>query len=81
MHLAALTTHDAGLGLGPRLNAAGRLSDARPAANLLYTQNAGRACALAKHLEELNDVRKRLTQQIMKEATALVRPQVEAGRR
>lgn len=51
-------------GLGPRLNALGRLDDANQAVELLTTENTGRARLLASHIEGLNTQRKLLTDQV-----------------
>ncbi len=58
--------------LGPRLNAAGRLESADPAAELLLTRDPARASALADLLESLNSRR----QQLEKETTAAADAQV-----
>ncbi len=47
-----------GFGLGPRLNAQGRLGDAADAVELLATSDAGRAAVLANQLEGMNAQRK-----------------------
>lgn len=62
--------------LGPRLNAAGRLDDARVAFDLLVAPDLERARPLAARLNEANRERQRLTD----EAVALVRQQVLASR-
>jgi len=50
-----------GFGLGPRLNAAGRLGDASLSYRLLVTGDAGEAHQLARRLEEKNRRRQALT--------------------
>jgi single-stranded-DNA-specific exonuclease len=52
-----LDCEDIGFSLAPRLNAAGRLGQAKLAVELLTTQNADRAMALAEYLHELNGSR------------------------
>jgi single-stranded-DNA-specific exonuclease len=47
-----------GFGLGPRLNAQGRLGDAAEAVELLATSDAARAAVLANQLEGMNAQRK-----------------------
>ena len=47
-----------GFVLGPRLNAAGRIEDAKLALSLLLSQDEGESFALAKRIEELNEQRK-----------------------
>lgn len=58
--------------LGPRLNAAGRLDDARTSYELLTCRDPLQAAALAQELEETNRERQRQTQQ----ALELARQQV-----
>lgn len=60
-----------GFGLGPRINAAGRLDNAMTAFQLLYTQDLGEANSLAKQLQELNVRRQELTQKRQEEAREL----------
>jgi single-stranded-DNA-specific exonuclease len=50
-----------GFGLGPRINAAGRLDSAMLAYELLYTNNTDRAQELAARLQQLNQQRRDLT--------------------
>jgi single-stranded-DNA-specific exonuclease len=59
-----LSATDIGYQLGPRLNAAGRLDDARPAVELLTTDDPTRARLLALQLEGLNNQRRLLNRQI-----------------
>jgi single-stranded-DNA-specific exonuclease len=54
--------------LAPRINAAGRLGQARLAVELLTTENADRAAALATYLDQLNKSRRTVEQRIFKEA-------------
>lgn len=60
---ATLSAADIGFQLGPRLNAAGRLDDARPVVELLTTPDRARAHLLALHLEGLNNQRRVVTRQ------------------
>lgn len=61
-----LTARDIGFGIGPRLNAAGRLETARAAFDLLTTEDNQQAWELADSLEKLNrerrEVESRLTE-------------------
>lgn len=59
-----LTATDIGFQLGPRLNAAGRLDDARPVVELLTTKDSTRARLLAAQLEGLNTQRRLQNRQI-----------------
>jgi single-stranded-DNA-specific exonuclease len=64
----ALTSTDIGYSLAPRLNAAGRLSSARLAVELLTTSSPQRASDLARALEEQNAKRQGIERDIYKEA-------------
>ncbi len=59
-----------GFRLAPRLNAIGRLGDARPIVELFTTQNPQRAQAIVQHLESLNTQRQMLTRQVLEGALA-----------
>lgn len=59
--------------LAPRLNAAGRLADARDALELLLTDNAARAGELAQRLHDHNSDRQQIEERICAEAVAMVR--------
>ena len=61
----------AGFRLGPRLNAAGRLGHARDALELLLTDDAPRAAALAAELDALNTERRSIERRIADEAGAM----------
>jgi single-stranded-DNA-specific exonuclease len=67
-----LNEGDIGFGIGPRLNALGRLSDADPIVEFLTTADASRARVLATQLEGLNERRKLLTEQIAQAALAQI---------
>src|SRR5438046_7353989 len=54
--------------LAPRLNAAGRIGDARDGLRLLLTDDADEAARLARELETLNARRQALDQRILEEA-------------
>ena len=57
---------------GPRLNAVGRLDDARWAYELLLTPDAARATELAQKLEDDNRKRQAATKQSLEQARAMV---------
>jgi single-stranded-DNA-specific exonuclease len=61
---AALDCDDLGFMLAPRLNAAGRLGQAQLAVELLTTDDAERATALAEYINELNSSRQSLERSI-----------------
>lgn len=58
--------------LAPRLNAVGRIADAKDGLRLLLTDDAGEAAAIATRLEELNRERQSMDQRILDEALAMV---------
>jgi len=57
-----------GFGLGPRLNAAGRVQSALTAYELLVAKNPQTASDIAKELEQLNNKRKQLTLDVVERA-------------
>ncbi len=73
----ALQSEDVGFSLAPRINAAGRLGQARLAVELLTTQDADRAKALADYLDELNKNRQTVERRTFKEAKAMVKDHPE----
>ena len=60
----ALGADDVAFSIGPRLNAAGRLGQAQLAVELLTTDSAERATALAEYIHELNSQRDSLERSI-----------------
>jgi len=60
-----VTTGDVGFRLAPRLNAAGRMEDARDVIELFMTSDPARARALADRLDGLNRERQRVEEQIL----------------
>jgi single-stranded-DNA-specific exonuclease len=56
-----LDSSSVGFGLGPRINAAGRMEHARHAVELLLTQDEFRAKELALRLNDYNNKRRRIT--------------------
>lgn len=63
-----INTQDIGFMIGPRINAAGRLADARKSVKLLITKDETRATILANELENLNRKRQKITDNVIKEA-------------
>jgi single-stranded-DNA-specific exonuclease len=61
-----------GFVLGPRLNAAGRLEDAKAAYELLVTQDVFRAGQLAQQLDSQNRERQFLTQSTVEQARQMI---------
>ncbi|MDZ4817539.1 MAG: single-stranded-DNA-specific exonuclease RecJ, partial [Planctomycetota bacterium] len=72
-----LECDDIGFFLAPRLNAAGRLGQAQLAVELLTTQNAERASALAEYLHELNGSRDTLERSINLAANKQIQQQFD----
>ncbi len=70
-------TTDVAFRLGPRLNAAGRLGDAKAALELLTTRDRGRAGRLARELDESNRVRQQIERQTLDEAMAVAAEQFD----
>jgi single-stranded-DNA-specific exonuclease len=62
-----LNEDDVGFMLAPRLNAASRMDDPRRAYELLSTQDEAEAGVLAEHLTKINDERKYIVTNIMKD--------------
>ncbi|GER85579.1 single-stranded-DNA-specific exonuclease RecJ [Thermogemmatispora aurantia] len=60
-----LRERDVAFVLGPRLNAAGRMEDARLACELLMTDDPAEAQSYAAHLERLNHLRQVQTEELM----------------
>lgn len=63
-----VTAKSLGFGLGPRMNAAGRLETAQYALDLLRSANSMEAFALAEKLDVMNTTRKKDQERIFKEA-------------
>ncbi len=66
-----LSTTDIGFGLGPRINAAGRLEDMTIGINCLLTDNMDTASKLAQKLNEINQNRKELELDMKEQAMVL----------
>ena len=69
---AYLTTQDIGFGIGPRINAAGRLASMDAGIELLLEQDPLRATKMARTLTDTNDERKRLQKAATEDATISV---------
>lgn len=63
-----ITSADIGFMIGPRINASGRLSDARKAVKLLITNDDIKAQLLANELENLNKKRQKITDDVTSQA-------------
>jgi single-stranded-DNA-specific exonuclease len=67
----AATTFDFGFALGPRINAAGRLSDMTLGIECLLTDDASRALELAKALDNINRERREIEGHMREQALAV----------
>jgi single-stranded-DNA-specific exonuclease len=67
-----VSARDLGFALGPRLNAAGRLTDMALGIECLVTDDAGRAAAIATDLDRLNRERRDIQSGMQEEALAAV---------
>lgn len=63
---------DLGFGIGPRLNAAGRLDSAEAALELLLTADPARASALARALDQQNRERRLVEDEVLAKAEAQI---------
>ncbi len=70
--MSGLSAEDLGFSLGPRLNAAGRLDDMSIGIRCLLADNITEARSLARALEELNETRRAIQQQMTQEAELAV---------
>ncbi|MBM3857802.1 MAG: single-stranded-DNA-specific exonuclease RecJ [Verrucomicrobia bacterium] len=66
------STIDIGFKLGPRINAAGRLTSAENALRLLLTENKTEASQIARQLDRLNRERQNIEREVTSEAEAWV---------
>ena len=71
---------DIGYRLGPRLNAAGRLSTAERSLRLLLTNAEAEATALASELDQQNRARQEVEKEILAAAIATIEKQFDATR-
>ncbi len=73
MDLSACDTGKIVFGIGPRINAAGRLSDARHAVELLLTSDEASAQQLASELNEINLERRQIDTETLERALEIAR--------
>ena len=71
---------DIGYRLGPRLNAAGRLSTAEKSLRLLLTKDEDEAAALATELDQQNRARQEVEKEILAAAIGTIEKQFDATR-
>jgi single-stranded-DNA-specific exonuclease len=74
-----LFSRDIGFLLGPRINAAGRVSDARKSFDLLTTNDEELALSLAQELDELNRRRQIHEQTVLKEVLLMLEQSSHIG--
>ncbi len=67
-----LTARSLGFGLGPRLNASGRLETAQLSLDVLTTKDNGQALQLAQELDSMNQMRRKEQNRIFQEAVLVV---------
>ena len=67
-----VTAGDVGFKLAPRINAAGRLDDAKRGLELLLTDDAETASALAEELDAANRERQQIEKEILSEALQMI---------
>jgi single-stranded-DNA-specific exonuclease len=68
---ATITTNEVGFGIGPRLNAAGRIASALDAYKLLVTKDVYEAGELAQVLDNRNRERQRITHDIQEKSESI----------
>ncbi|MCO5182896.1 MAG: single-stranded-DNA-specific exonuclease RecJ [Anaerolineae bacterium] len=71
---AQISAETIGFGLGPRINAAGRLAKAYTAARLLAAPDLRSATNYAQELDQLNRQRQQLTEKLSEHAETLIDP-------
>jgi single-stranded-DNA-specific exonuclease len=77
---APIFAEDIGFRLGPRLNAAGRLSTAEKSLRLLLTTDEGEAVALAAELDKQNRERQELEKEILTAAEKKIANEFDSAR-
>ncbi len=75
LKVGRISSESIAFGLGPRINAAGRLSHAYEAARLLAEKEPRAARDLAQKLNQLNRERQQITAELYQKAEALVDPE------
>ena len=76
-----VTVNDIGFGIGPRLNAAGRLDSAEPALKLLLTDNYLVADDLARKLHDMNQERIDIQNSVMIDAVEKAKQAIADGKK
>lgn len=68
----SLSSRTFGFQLGPRVNAAGRMGDAKIAVDMLLNDDYERALEIAHQLDDLNAQRKKIEEDVMKEIDEII---------
>lgn len=68
----SLSSYHLGFVIGPCINASGRLESAKLAVDLLLCEDREKAAEMAKNLKQLNDERKKMTEEGVEKAIELV---------
>ncbi|MGX6977849.1 single-stranded-DNA-specific exonuclease RecJ [Vagococcus elongatus] len=71
--ISSVSSQTIGFGIGPRLNAIGRLGDATPGVQLLSTFDQKEAEDIAQDIQKKNEQRQKIVADIKKEAMAMVK--------
>lgn len=79
--VSAISTSAIGFRLAPRLNAAGRLSDASRGVELLTTEDPDRAARLARELDDENTARRALEAEMLEDALHRIERDADATAR
>lgn len=69
---SSINEETVGFMIGPRINAAGRLDDAGPAAELMMTEDMEEALMLAEEIDAMNKERQSIVNEMAKEAIDIV---------
>ena len=69
---SSINEETVGFMIGPRINAAGRLDDAGPAADLMMTEDMDEALMLAEEIDAMNKERQSIVNEMTKEAIDIV---------
>ncbi|MDO8513138.1 MAG: single-stranded-DNA-specific exonuclease RecJ [bacterium] len=67
-----ITPYTVGFGIGPRLNAPGRMGDCEDSLKLLMTQDDKEALDIARRLDDTNTKRQNLLKEVLEEALGIV---------
>ena len=76
---AAISARQVGFQIGPRMNSAGRLDDARNVIELFLTTDATRAQELAEALDTMNKARQETTAEILEQCKRIAVSEEQAG--